>query len=277
MLIGLNVSIILISEFFILLYLLYILRWKKNDVIRFRRLLNSVELIKSTADIKQIVFVKVDFNSKIPYVNDRYVIYDVAADGTVTLNTSITDIPLPQEFYYDYATSQFMARTRQNFLAVERLADKKLKYSKIGISEINATFPFYYQRRIGPLIDTEYKIVAQNPCIGNEKRKLPLLRREYYKDINIRNVGHGEDLLLSGYKECSTEQNYVVRKCPLNQYFNIAIEDCTQFDPNAKIKLNTQTDIENLMRRSLKDQVSTIFKELDDESKRNEQSSTPST
>lgn len=247
MTIGIGCVIVYVIQFVLLIYMLYVLRFQKLTNKQKNALVTSVARVRQNDEFKRVVLVQVDFNSQ-PYVNDKYIIYNFENNDLVLDQT--TEIPLPRDFTYDYASDTFKPRELSHVLDVKFIDDRKLDYGRIGVSEISPEFAFTYQRRVSNLSDTEFKIVRKNPCYGNANKILPLYRDEYLQQLKISSTNDSHTPLLVGYKQCIDENRYRISQCVRGSYFHIPTGDCISFDGEPPIFV-TQKQVVDYMNRPL--------------------------
>lgn len=247
MALAIGVSIIYLIEAFIIFYFLYRLRFKNYDAERKKSLLGSMIRITSNGKFDKAVFVHVDTKSKQPYRNDRYTLYTISPNGVFTLD-KMQDVPLPSTSYFDYQKGEFIQRSTINYLTATRINDKTLKYDGIGQSEIPAEFPFVFQRRVGKQTDVEFKIVPVSVCQGQSGNRLPLLRHEYYQNVDADGTAYSNNYLLSGYKLCNDDNNYTIGTCDPTTYFSSRFSYCVPYDENKeKPTFYSDADIRRFM------------------------------
>lgn len=241
--------IFLIIEAFILLVGVYVLTLKKSTNQSIINTLNSLTTHMNINEIKRVVLVRAKVNSKIPYVDDKYEVYDLNEDNNFVLNKNI--FAHPEDVYYDLQKQDFVERPMENLLQIKRVNDQHLDYGEvIKNSEISEFDPFYFKLRLGQYTDSDYIISMKQPCAGNGGKRLPLTRAEYNKSLKIPTIGIGQDLLLAGYKFCNDNSRYTIQTCPEKQFYSLKKSRCVEFDPNNTPNLTSEEEIQKFIKEN---------------------------
>lgn len=242
-------NLIYLFEFVIIVLGLYVLRFRtKSTLTKLRDNLFIYQQTQDLKNIKTVVLVQID-PSKPGYENDKYLVYDVDEDHKFTYNSDLSMSKAPALDYFDVQEQRFAFRRLQELFNVDLISPKKVRYHHIGESEVAEGFGFEFQRRIGNLIDTEYKLVKRNECRDNADKNLPITRQEYNKFLGIDDIGFVSDFMFSGYKVCRDDTRYDVHKCVRGEYFSHKDSVCKPFMGNRAI-FSSAPDVQKFLREN---------------------------